>query len=126
MFPWKEKRADHLDSRSDTLSQLLAGEQRLAQQLDLAREEAGRILHDAEDYARRTEAECAAAIDERTAELAASGEQRLRDELQDIRAGAAREVKRFEEIDADRTGKLVRQLVQAIVGDTATLHGTAV
>jgi vacuolar-type H+-ATPase subunit H len=107
MRPLK-KRAGETESRIDTLSQLLAGEERLARQLEAAREEADRIVREAEDYARRTEDACAVSIEEQVVSRAAAAERQLRDELDRISAEAMAEVGRFELAASSRSTELVK------------------
>jgi vacuolar-type H+-ATPase subunit H len=120
MLPWKEKRVNPTESRTDTLSRLLEKEQRLVRQIELAREEAAQILRQAGEYARRIEEGTAATIEERVLASASQSEQRLDEELERIRTDASREVQRFEDIDAIQDRELVRLVLRRILDAETT------
>ena len=121
---WKTKRPGEFGAGTDTLSRLLDREHHLALRLEVAKEEAGRVVDEAREYARQAEAACEALIEERTASLVVSHEQRLRDELQRIELEAGREASRFADSDPARMERLVALLLDAIVA-TGSQTGAA-
>jgi vacuolar-type H+-ATPase subunit H len=98
----------------DTLSQLLEREQHLARELQVANEEAGRLLRDARAYATNRDAACEAMIKESTASLVTAHEARLEAELRSIAAQAAAEASRFDHDDTVLTKRLVSMVLEMI------------
>jgi len=89
------------------LGQLLEHEQRLARDLQAAKEEADRLIRDAQAYAQDRDAACDAMIRDRTASLATAHEAQLNAELRSIAAHAAAEARLFDEGDSVLAKRLV-------------------
>jgi vacuolar-type H+-ATPase subunit H len=98
------------------LDRLIATEQRLDEKLRRAREEAARLVQEAQAAARAREAEVSAELEEaaqRSAtETAAERERRVRE----VREEAVAKVKRFEDVSAARVSRAARDLVARLVG----------
>lgn len=118
----KRRRPRNTDSGADTLSQLLEREQRLAGEMEAAKEEAGRLLSDARTYAREKDAACDAMIRERTAQLEKAHQAQLEGDLGVIAANAMAEARRFDESDTALTRRLVAMVLESI-GATASQDG---
>jgi vacuolar-type H+-ATPase subunit H len=114
MLRRKTRRTREFDTHGDVLAKLLEREQRTASTLDAARADAERLVHEAREYASRTEASCESMIEERNARLTASYEQQLQLELQRIQSEAAAEASRFAEGDPARTRALVALVLEEI------------
>jgi len=110
----KRRRTKEFDAGTDTLSRLLDSEQHLASQLDAAKADAEKLLREAREYASRAEAACESTIAARTASLAASFEQQLKNEVLRIQSDAALEASRFADPDPARTAALVAVLLEGI------------
>lgn len=98
------------------LDRLIATEQRLDEKLRRAREEAARLVQEAEAAARAHEAELATELEEAAqrfaAETAAEREQRVRE----VREEAVAEVKRYEGVSAACVSRAARDVVARLVG----------
>lgn len=124
MRRWTTKRPGDFDAGTDTLGRLFEYEQQLASQLEAAKADAERLVREAREYASQAERACERTIEERTALLAASHEQQLRNELQRIESQAGREASRFANPDPARTEALVALVLEAI-GATGSKTGAA-
>ena len=102
------------DNGADTLSRLLEREERLARELDAAREEAARLRREAADYARDRDAACDAIIRERISRLVSEHQAQLDADLRNIDAKAASEARCFNENDTALTRRLVARVLESI------------
>ena len=123
MLRRKTSRISTLDADGDVLGKLLEREQQVTSRLDAARAEAERLVRDAREYARDTEASCESRIEERITSLSNSYEQELQSELQRIQAESAAEARRFAEENPARTRALVTLLLEEIGAVTGTSSG---
>ena len=110
----KKRQTATSDNGAETLSQLLEREERLARELDAAREEAGRLRREAVAYAHEKDAACEAIISERTAQLVSAHQAQLDADLRDIDANAAAEARSFDEHDAALARRLVAIVLESI------------
>ena len=76
MLRRKTRRTSTFDAGGDVLGKLLEREQQVTSRLDAARAEAERLVRDAREYARNTEASCESRIEERITRLSNSYEAR--------------------------------------------------
>lgn len=101
------------------LDRLIATEQRLDEKLRRAREEAARLVQDAQAAVRAHEAELAteleAAAQRFATETAAERERRVRE----VREEAVAKVKRYEDVSAARVSRAARDVVARLVGGEA-------
>ena len=114
MLRRKTRRTKQFDADGDVLGKLLEREQRTASQLDAARADAERLLHDAREYASRTDASCESMIEEQIASLTTTYEQQLQLELKRIQSEADAEAGRFADVDPARTRALVALVLEEI------------
>ncbi len=125
MLRRKTRRTREFDADGDVLGKLLEREERTATQLDTARADAERLLHDAREYASRTDASNESMIEEQMARLAATYEQQLQLDLARIQSEAAAEAGRFADLDPARTRALVALVLEEIGAVTRQEAGAA-
>jgi len=123
MLRRKTRRTSTFDAGGDVLGKLLEREQQVTSRLDAARAEAERLVRDAREYARDTEASCESRIEERITRLSNSYEQELQSELQRLRVESATEARRFAEENPERTRTLVTLVLEEIGALTGTGAG---
>lgn len=100
------------------LTRLLETEARLEEMLRRAREEASRLLAEAQAAAQAREAALGAELEDTARRLEAEiGAERARRE-QDIAAAARRDAERFDHVAAERVGELARYVVDRVIRGT--------
>lgn len=102
------------DNGTDTLSRLLEREERLARELDAAKEEADRLRREAAAYAQEKNAACDALINERVAQLEVAYQAQLNADLRRIDAEATAEARCFDENDTALARRLVAIVLESI------------
>lgn len=120
----KKRQPATSDNGADTLSQLLEREERLARELDAAREEASRLRREAAAYAHDKDAACDAIIRERITQLVSTHQAQLAADLRTIEANAAAEARCFNENDTVLARRLVAIVLESI-GATGTREPVA-
>jgi vacuolar-type H+-ATPase subunit H len=100
---------------NDMLSALLDAEERLAARVAQARDQASEMIRLAEAHAELLTSGCAAAIEQRIAELDSRHEDSLREELARIECDAKRQTAAYEAITGDGLEALVRFVVDEVL-----------